>query len=205
MEQPDRLPDSFVRELQALEASYLQRSDPIEQSGFHGGAERWRADREPILNAITADGDLLDIGCANGYLLQCLVEWGQARGVALTPYGRDQGARLIDMARRRHPRFADHFSIGNAWDWEPPRRFRYVYTLLDVVPQGYLAAYLRRLLARVVLPGGRLIAGDYGSRSRGVPAQDVAAALRSAGSAVAGSAEGGTDGVARFAWVDRVA
>ena len=196
------LPDAFLRELAALEEAYLRNSDPIEQSGFYGDPERWRAEREPILEAVTADGDFLDVGCANGYLLECLVRWGQERGVTLIPYGLDQGARLIALARQRHPRYAANFFVGNAWDWEPPRQFRYVYTLLDQVPPEYLAAYLDRLFTRVVVPQGRLIAGDYGSRSRGIPARDVAAVLRSAGLAVAGAAAGG-DGVARFVWAER--
>lgn len=196
------LPATFLAELRELEESYLQRTDSIEQSGFHGGAERWRAEREPILDAITRDGELLDVGCANGYLLECLVAWGRERGLSLTPYGLDQGRRLIDLARRRQPHVADHFFVGNAWDWEPPQRFRYVYTLLDAVPLDYCAAYLHRLLARVVADGGRLIAGDYGSRSRGLPARDVAAVLRSAELTVAGEATAG-DGVARFAWAER--
>lgn len=199
-----RLPDGFLRELADLEEAYLQQSDPIEQSGFHGGAKRWRAEREPILDAVESDGSFLDVGCANGYLMQCLVEWGRERGFSLTPYGLDQGARLVDLARARHPRDADHFCVGNAWDWEPPRRFRYVYTLLDLVPPAYEAWYLPRLMARVVAPGGRLIVGDYGSRSRGIPARDVVAVLRAAGLAVAGSAQGGSDGVTRFAWVEQV-
>ena len=77
-----------------------------------------------------------------------------------------------------------------------------MYTLLDEVPVDYLAAHLRRLLERVVADGGRLIAGDYGSRSRGVPARDIAVILEAAELAVAGSAGGG-DAAARFAWVDR--
>ncbi len=203
MERPAHLPDTFLRQLAALEEAYLRRTDPIEQSGFYGGPERWRAEREPILEAVTADGAFLDAGCANGYLLECLVRWGRERGVALTPYGLDQGAGLIELARRRQPHLAAHFFVGNAWDWTPPRRFRYVYTLLDQVPPDYLTAYLHRLFARTVAPGGRLIVGDYGSRSRGIAARDVAALLRSAGYAVAGAAHGGTHGVARFAWVER--
>jgi SAM-dependent methyltransferase len=202
MTPPARLPDAFLNELRALEASSLQRSDPIEQSGFGGGSERWQAEREPILDAVTSDGELLDIGCANGYLLECLMAWGRERGITLIPYGLDLGARLIDLARQRHPRVADHFFVGNAWEWEPPRRFRFVYTLLDAVPPSFLPTYLDRLLARVVAPGGRLIVGDYGSRSRGFPARDVEAILQSAGLTVAGSATAG-DGIARFAWVDR--
>lgn len=201
MAPPAHLPHAFLSELRALEASYLERSDPIEQSGFGGGSERWRAEREPILDAIASDGEILDIGCANGYLLECLVAWGHERGVTLVPYGLDLGVGLIDLARQRHPHVADHFFVGNAWDWEPPRRFRYVYCLLDVVPPDYLPAHLHRLLARIVSPGGRLIVGDYGSRSRGFPARDVAAILQAAGLAVAGSATAG-EGIARFAWVD---
>ena len=134
MERPARLPAAFLRELEELEEAYLRNSDPIEQSGFYGGPERWRAEREPILDAVESDGDFLDAGCANGYLLECLVAWGRERGFSLIPYGLDQGARLIELARRLRPHLADHFFVGTAWDWSPPPRFRYAYTLLDHVP-----------------------------------------------------------------------
>jgi hypothetical protein len=73
MNERSRLPEAFLRDLKALELAYLKSDDPIEQSSFGGGKERWRAEREPILEAIAASGDLLDVGCANGYLLECLV------------------------------------------------------------------------------------------------------------------------------------
>jgi SAM-dependent methyltransferase len=199
-----RLPDSFLRELAALEAAYLTETDPIRQSGFGGGPARWRAEREPMLNAVDADGDFLDIGCANGYLLECLMAWSQERGITLTPFGLDQGARLIALARQRFPAFADHFFVGNAWDWNPPRQFRYVYTLYDCVPEEYLGAYLGRVQRRVVMPGGRLIVGAYGSRSRSIPPFDVAGFLRALGWEVAGTAMGGDPPVTVFAWVDCV-
>jgi len=160
MVQPDPLPPVFLAELGALEASYLERTDPIGQSGF-GGAERWRAEREPILEAITEDGDLLDVGCANGYLLECLVAWGRERGLTLTPYGVDQGARLIALARERQPRWAGHFFVGNAWDWHPPRRFRSVYALLDLVPPDYGARFLWTEKGRLEDATGRAQARDY--------------------------------------------
>ena len=103
------LPEDFLQALHALEDSYLAEIDPIRQSGFGGGPERWRAERRLILEAVDTDGDLLDIGCANGYLLQCLVDWARARGIRLKPFGLDQGARLIDLARQRFPEFPDHF------------------------------------------------------------------------------------------------
>ena len=67
----------FLQDLWALEAAYLKEDDPIRQSGFRRGADRWRAERGPILDAIETDEDLLDIGCANGYLLERLVKWGR--------------------------------------------------------------------------------------------------------------------------------
>jgi len=150
------LPPDFVAAVRDLETSYLQTDDPILQSGFGGGAKRWREEREPILEAISEEGTLLDVGCANGYLLECLVGWGQERGLKLTPYGVDLSPRLIALARERLPAFARHFFVANAWDWHPPRRFRYVYALSDCVPEDYLEAFVERLLSRVVEPGGPL-------------------------------------------------
>lgn len=126
---PKTLPVEFLRALAALERAYLAESDPLRQSGFGGVPHRWRAEREPILHAIDGDGDLLDIGCANGMLLESFSAWALERHITLTPYGVDQGAQLIALARARYPGFASHFFVGNAWSWQPPRCFRYVYTL----------------------------------------------------------------------------
>jgi SAM-dependent methyltransferase len=196
------LPPDFTARARSLQDAYLQTEDPIRQSGFGGGAERWRAERSPILAAIESDGDLLDVGCANGYLLQCLVNWGAERGVALTPFGVDIGPRLITEAKRRLPEYADNFWVANAWDWRPPRRFRYVYTLYDNVPEELLAPYARRLLESVVEPGGRLIVGAYGSRSRGTPPFDIAGFLAEAGFIVGGRTTAGEPPIVAFARVD---
>ncbi|MCI0438996.1 MAG: class I SAM-dependent methyltransferase [Chloroflexi bacterium] len=197
-----RLPSGFLQELSDLEAAYLREDDPIRQSGFGGGPERWRAERAPILDAVESDGDLLDIGCANGYLLECLVAWGRERGLRLTPYGLDQGARLIALAKQRLPEFGENFFVGNAWDWEPPRRFRYVYMLYDCVPPNYLADWLNRSLESIVAPGGRLIVGAYGSRSRGIPPFDIAGFIEAMGLEMAGASTGGEPPLTAFAWVD---
>jgi len=186
-----------------LEHAYLRRTDPIEQSGFHGGPARWRAEREPILDAIPTGGDLLDIGCANGYLLECLVRWGRSRGLRLTPYGLDQGSRLIELARQRFPGCADHFFVGNACEWKPARRFRYVYMLLDVVPSDEAPQHLSRVFEEFVAPDGRLIVGDYGSHSRRIPARNVAAVLRTSGLTVTGEATARSLHQTRFAWTER--
>jgi SAM-dependent methyltransferase len=199
------LPPAFLQQVASLEGAYLSHDDPIRQSGFGGGAERWRAERGPILEAVTGDGDFLDVGCANGYLAECLVAWAGERGIGLTPHGIDLGPRLIAEAQRRLPQFAANFHVANGWDWRPGRRFRYVYTLSDCVPQEMLRQYAGRLLCRLVEPHGRLIVGSYGSRSRATPPLPIAETLASYGYAVAGQTTGGQPPVTTFAWIDRTA
>jgi len=199
----EHLPGQFLQELADLEASYLRETDPIRQSGFGGGAERWRAERSPLLHACDRDGDFLDAACANGYLLECLLAWGRERGISLVPFGLDQGPRLITLAKARLSKWAANFFVGNAWDWEPPRRFPYVFSLVDCVPDPYVARFIDRLLEDIVAPGGRLIMGGYGSRSRGLAPPDVAGIIRGAGFDVAGYAAGGDPPITAFAWTDR--
>jgi SAM-dependent methyltransferase len=196
------LPADFLDGLERLAAAYRASDDPILQSGFGGGPERWRTERAPILAAVDRGGSFLDVGCANGFLLECLVAWASARGHALVPFGLDASAELIALARRRLPAFAAHLFVGNAWDWRPPRRFGYVYALSDLVPATHLGALLRRMHQDLLEPGGRLVVGSYGSRSRRIPPLELVPLLASFGLAVAGTAAGGEDGIARFAWVE---
>jgi len=101
------------------------------------------------------------------------------------------------------PGLRDNFWVAEASDWRPPRRFRYVYTLADCVPESALREYVFRLLERAVEPGGRLIVGSYGSRSRHEPRLEIAALLEDYGLDPMGRATGGDPPIAAFAWVDR--
>ena len=195
------LPVAFLDRLRALEGAYLRETDPVRQSGFGGGPERWRTERELILDAVPDDGDFLDVGCANGYLLECLVQWGHERHVRLTPYGVDCGAQLIALAKQRLPQYVSHFWVANAWEWRPPRTFRYVYSLYDCVPEELLPAYIRRLMTRYVETGGTLIMGAYGSYSKREAARNIATDIAAAGFHVAGSLARGELPVARVAWI----
>mgnify|MGYP002623837778 CR=1 FL=1 len=199
---PTSLPSDFVDHLRHLEAAYCQHDDPIRQSGFSGGPQRWREERGPILQAVDVDGDFLDVGCANGYLLECLVDWAAQRGTSIVPHGVDYGPRLIDMARRRFPASAENFHVANGWDWIPARKYRFVYTLWDCVPDSFLAAYCERLLNQVVEPDGRLIVGMYGSKSRNIPPINLGLKLQRLGFDVAGMTDGGNPPVTTFAWID---
>lgn len=195
------LPPAFLSRLRDLETSYLKEVDPIRQSGFAGGAERWRAERESILDPIHADGEILDIGCANGYLLECLVTWANERGVKLIPYGLDHSAPLVELARQRLPPYAGHFYVGNAWKWRPPTRFRYVYSLHDCVPVDFFGAYVEWLLRKVVAPDGLLIIGAYGSCSSGTGPLDPTERLTAVGHVPLGQAVVGNPPISRFAWI----
>jgi SAM-dependent methyltransferase len=199
------LPRDFTEMLDRLAQSYLSETDPIRASGFGGGAERWRAEREPILDGVTTDGDILDVGCANGYLLECLVRWGLERGLRLTPHGVDRSTPLVERARVRLPEFAGNMHVGDAWSWVPPRRYEYVYALYDCVPLEYLGEFISRLFDCAVADGGRLIVGAYGSRSRGESPFDVGSFLASHGWRVSGRSAGGSPIISLFAWVDEIA
>jgi hypothetical protein len=195
-----KLPEPFLKSLKDLESAYLAQTDPAKQSGFHGGDERWRTERGLILKAVDSDGDFLDIGCANGYLVECLAEWAKALGITLDPYGVDQGSGLIELAKTRYPHHASHFWVGNAWDWTPPKRFHYVYTMIDFVPEDLLKDYITRLANLYVADPGILIVGDYKSMSTQQPASDMSALLAELGLPVAGEARIGELPNTHIAW-----
>ena len=196
------LPKEFLNELRTLEDSFLTAEDPIRQSGFGGGEERWKNERGLILDAVDGDGDFLDVGCANGYLLECLVKWAKEKGIKLTPFGVDQGSRLIELAKKRLPDYASHFWVANAWDCIPPRKFKYVFSLYDCVPERFLMTYIKRLLQRYVEKSGTLIIGAYGSNSQNRPAFDVAGFLKATGFAISGTSYRGELPVSRIAWIN---
>ena len=84
--------------LEVYEEHYLASDDPRRQSGFGGDEERWEAARRPIAEAVDHDGSFLDVGCANGYLLESIVRWSEHR---LEPYGLDFSPRLVERLLER--------------------------------------------------------------------------------------------------------
>src|SRR5262245_30745899 len=149
----------------ALATAYLREDDPRWQSGFDGDARLWREARELVLDAVTREGSLLDVGCANGHLMESLDEWARERGLVLSIFGLEINVDLAEAARRRLPQHADHIFTGNASDWIPPRRFTYVRTGLEYAPPGREASLIAHLLSEVVDLGGRLIVGPVSEGS----------------------------------------
>lgn len=173
-----------------LETAYLSATDPRAQSGFRGDAARWERGRRVIAAAIDRDGSFLDIGCANGLLMETLTDWAAADGRRIEPHGLDLSAGLADLARRRLLRWADRIWVGNALDWLPPCRFDFVRTELVYVPEARRREYLDRLLREFVTPAGRLIVCAYGSARRPeARVGDPAAELRALWFEPAGTAE----------------
>lgn len=158
----DKWFDSVKRE---LETAYVARDELWQQSGFLGSEERWIRLRRPIAECIDKSGTFLDIGCANGYLIECVTKWCAEMGIGVDPWGLDISEKLVDLARRRLPQLVDRLFVGNAWTWIPPRRFDFVRTELDIVPEGLRQAFVKRLLTDFVQPDGRLLVAEYRSRN----------------------------------------
>lgn len=172
----------FAARRTLLETAYLPGTQPWQQSGvgLHTphSAQDWEVLRRPIADCLLTSGTLLDIGCANGYLLECLLRWTEERGFVIIPYGLDFSAKLLALAQKRLPQYADHLFVGNVWDSTPPQTFDYVNTTLDYVPAELREAFVHRLLERYLQPGGRLLVAEYLGRTTGIPAISVDEQLR---------------------------
>jgi SAM-dependent methyltransferase len=143
----------------ALTSAYLLDDDLRWQSGFDGDSRLWREARELILAPVNRDGTFLDIGCATGYLMECLQTWAKERQRSLMMYGLELSPALVAAARNRTPDLANRIFEGNVLDWIPPHRFTFVRTGLEYVPSHRQSWLVRRLLDKFLEPGGRLIAG----------------------------------------------
>ncbi len=173
--------------------------NPYRQSGRGAGAERWEETRRCIVEAIDRDGDFMDVGCANGLLLETLIEWAAERGHAIRPHGIDFIAELIEFARARHPDQGDCFELANAFYWRPRREYQFVRTNLEYVPRADWAEFIGRQLDLAVAPGGRLIVCHY--RNDRDPSVDVGSVLERLGFRVAGRSS--APGV-ELAWIDKL-
>lgn len=167
----------FDRVKSELAAYYLEPgAGPYQQSGRSSGAERWEDTRRCMADPVDRSGSYLDVGCANGLLLESVQRWVGERGLTIEPFGLDFIPELVELARERVT--DGTFYVGNAWDWNPPRLFTFVRTNLEYVPESDRVAMVVRQLGWVE-PGGRLIVAYY--RNRGADPLDVPAFLTAHG------------------------
>jgi SAM-dependent methyltransferase len=155
-------------------------------SGHGGTAEDWEYSRGVVAEAIERTGTFLDVGCANGLLMESVARWSRAKGLEVEPYGLDISPELAEVARRRLPAWADRIHVGNALGWTPPFRFDIVRTGLEYVPPGRRRDLVDWLLEGMVAPGGRLVVGKFNEE---VGSRELEEQLTSWGFRLAGRAE----------------
>jgi 2-polyprenyl-3-methyl-5-hydroxy-6-metoxy-1,4-benzoquinol methylase len=172
-------------------------SNPYQQSGRSSGARRWEETRRFVVQAVHRDGDLMDVGCANGLLLESVLGWAREAGFSLRPHGIDFVAELVALARVRVPADPEAFQVANAFEWQPTRRYDFVRTNLEYVPSADWPEFVRRQY-EAVAPGGRLIVCHY--RNAHEPYVDPGDVARRVGLAVTGHAE--VPGTA-VTWIER--
>jgi SAM-dependent methyltransferase len=188
--EPVDLPAWFDDVRSILEPAYLAAPTPWQQSGKSGSYEDWVRLRIPIAECVQQPGAFLDIGCANGFLLECLLDWTRRKAVPIEPYGLDMSEKLLTLAKLRLPDYGSHLFAANAWDWQPPRRFDYVRTELVYVPANLRFAYLTRLLHKFLTTGGSLLVAHYRSRAEDLTRDWVDEELRALEFKVAGTTSG---------------
>ncbi len=161
-----------------FDTAYPAGDNPRAQSGFGGDEGRWEDARRPIAEQIDRGGTFLDIGCANGYLMESVVRWSNHH---VEPYGLDFAPAVVELARQRRPRRASRIFLGNALTWQPPMRFDFVRMELLYVPEVRQEEFLQRVMSEVVAPRGRLIVCGYGSPRSGQAPHPVRQLARSYG------------------------
>jgi len=131
--------------------AYLAAETPEGGSGSSRDTAGWERARSQLAEAVEPGQTFLDVGCANGHLLESMVRWA-----GVEPYGLEISRELAELARRRLPQWADRIWVGNAIDWKPPQSFDVVRTGIDYVPiprrrqlVEHLLAYSRRLVVGV--------------------------------------------------------
>jgi len=157
--------------------AYLAASTPEGGSGSSRDAAGWERARSLLAEAVEPGQSFLDVGCANGHLMESMSRWA-----GVEPYGLEISPELAELARSRLPRWAGRIWVGNALTWRSPRHFDVVRTGLDYVPRTRQQQLVERLLGYC----GRLVVGVFNEeRAR----RTLEAEVASWGFPVAGRAE----------------
>ena len=132
--------------------AYLAAETAEAGSGSSRDHAGWERARSLLAEAVEPGQTFLDVGCANGLLMESMATWARAE-----PYGLEISPELAEVARRRLPQWADRIWVGNAIDWKSPRRFDVVRTGIDYVP----APRRRHLVERMLSYSERLVIGVF--------------------------------------------
>jgi SAM-dependent methyltransferase len=146
--------------------AYLSADTPQGGSGSSRNAAGWEYARSLLAEAVEPGRTFLDVGCANGLLMESMATWA-----GIEPYGLEISPELVELARRRLPQWSSRIWVGNAANWTPPRRFDAIRTGLDYVPRDRRGTLVDHLLGFC----GRLVVGVY-NEERDLPGLEAAVA-----------------------------
>jgi SAM-dependent methyltransferase len=121
--------------------AYLAAEAAPGGSGSSRDEAGWEYARSLLVAATEPGWTFLDVGCANGHLMESMAAWA-----GVEPYGLEISPELAELARRRLPQWADRIWVGNAADWTPRRHFDAIRTGLDYVPRPRRREFVQRLL-----------------------------------------------------------
>lgn len=139
---------------------YLSYDNPRAQSGHGGDEYHYAFSHLPIIEAIYKNGTFLDVGCANGHLMEMVNKWAYAVGFDLQMFGVDISEGLLELAQTRLPQWHDRFYLGNAFFWKPKQKFDYIHIGgLGGVPEDDELMFFNHLMQNYLVDGGRLILG----------------------------------------------
>jgi len=145
---------------------YLSADNPRAQSGHGGDEYHYAFAHLPILEAVYKHGTFLDVGCANGHLMEMIHKWATALGFDLQMYGVDISEELLELAQSRLPQWHDRFFLGNSFYWKPEQKFDYIHIGgLGQVPKVDQRMFFDHLMENYLVDGGRLILGPYWSEN----------------------------------------
>jgi len=141
---------------------YLSTDNPRAQSGHGGDEYHYIFSMLPILEAVYKNGSFLDVGCANGHLMEMLYKWGAGIGFELQMYGVKISEGLLELAKKRLPQWHDRFFLGNSFFWKPEHKFDYIHIGgLGQVPEDDRRLFFEHLMENYLVDGGRMILGPY--------------------------------------------
>jgi len=132
--------------------AYLAAETAEGGSGSSRDPAGWERARSLLAEAVEPGQTFLDVGCANGHLMESMATWAGAE-----PYGLEISPELAQVACRRLPQWAHRIWVGNAIDWEPPQSFDVVRTGIDYVPSPRRKQLVEHLLSYA----GRLVIGVF--------------------------------------------
>lgn len=147
---------------------YLSQDNPRAQSKHRGDEFHYLYSHLPIIEAINNNGTFCDIGCANGHLVEMIHKWISGTGFDIQMYGVDISEGLIELAKKRLPKWKEQFFVGNAHYWKPEKKFDYIHIRGESVEYPYTGPkalnYIRiveHYMENYLVDGGRFIIGPY--------------------------------------------